>query len=65
MKVREIRAVVGRVAAMHDRIGSTKFAQAFRELGDAMEGADDETVGKFMKRANPKKRVNAKPTVRR
>ena len=63
-RMREFRGTVDRLAAMHERLGSRRSAQALRELGEAIQDYDDQTVATFVKRATPKK-SSPRPTRRR
>lgn len=51
MKVREVREVLRRLAAIHDRFGSQDCAAALRKLDDIIDEFDAETISAFVKRA--------------
>jgi hypothetical protein len=51
MKIREVREVLRRLAAIHDRLGSRDSAVALRDLDEMLQDFDKQTVDAFVKLA--------------
>ena len=68
MKVCELRDVLGRIAAVHGRLGAGQSARALQELAATLEGFDQQTVAALVKHANSNRQPklkSSKPRKRR
>ena len=52
MKVRELRAAIERMSAVHARLGSSETATALVQLSDALRSWDQKTVAALVKEAS-------------
>ena len=66
MKVGEVREVVCRLQAVHNRYeGAKETVQALQELARLLEPYDDQTVAAFAKHFKPRQRAGSTQRTRR
>jgi hypothetical protein len=56
MKIREVRAIMERLAAVHGRLGSQDVAIELQNLSRAIQSCDEDTIAAFLKKIRVKKR---------